>query len=125
MPAFFAHADALLVSLKHDPIFEMTIPGKMQAYLSSGIPILVMLNGEGAQIVTEAKAGLVYAAADGAALAFNVSKLAALDELTRTRMGENGSRFCVEQFDRINQINRLENWFQELISRQKNKGSGK
>ena len=33
MPEFIAHADALLVSLKSDPIFAMTIPGKVQSYL--------------------------------------------------------------------------------------------
>ena len=30
MPSFYAHADALLVSLKRDPVFSMTIPGKVQ-----------------------------------------------------------------------------------------------
>jgi glycosyltransferase involved in cell wall biosynthesis len=53
MPEFFQQADALLVSLKNEPIFAMTIPGKLQAYLMSGKPILAMLNGEGANIVPE------------------------------------------------------------------------
>src|SRR5262249_28120162 len=30
MPSFYRHADALLVSLKDEPIFAMTIPGKLQ-----------------------------------------------------------------------------------------------
>jgi len=115
MPAFFAHADALLVSLKDDPIFSMTIPGKMQAYLGAGIPVLAMLNGEGADIVVEAQAGLVSPAGDGAALAHNIESLAATDKAERTRMGANGRRFCTAQFDRDTQIGRLENWLQELI----------
>ena len=35
MPGFFARADAMLVTLKRDPIFAMTIPTKLQSYLSS------------------------------------------------------------------------------------------
>ncbi|TVT58068.1 MAG: glycosyltransferase family 4 protein [Sedimenticola thiotaurini] len=117
MPAFFAHADALLVSLKDEPIFTMTIPGKMQAYLGSGIPVLAMLNGEGADIVLEAEAGLVSPAGDGAALAQNVIKLASMGEMDRVRLGENGRRFCVNQFDRSTLISSLESWLQEMIAR--------
>ena len=43
MPAFFRRADALLVTLKDEPIFAMTIPGKLQAYLVAGMPIIGML----------------------------------------------------------------------------------
>ncbi len=117
MPSFFAHADALLVSLKDEPIFSMTIPGKMQAYLGSGIPVLAMLNGEGADIVIKAEAGLVSPAGDGEALAQNVIKLAAMGEIEWTRLGENGRRFCTTQFDRSMLIGRLENWLQEIIKR--------
>ena len=63
MPSFFKHADALLVSLKDTPIFAMTIPGKLQAYLAAGIPVLAMLNGEGAAIVETA--GAVFSCRGG------------------------------------------------------------
>lgn len=121
IPAFFAHADALLVSLKDDPIFAMTIPGKMQAYFGAGIPVLAMLDGEGAHIVVEAEAGLVSPAGNGAALAQNVTKLAALDKMEWTRMGENGRRFCAAQFDRAALMSRLEKWLQEMVIRKQSK----
>ena len=69
MPSFFRSADALLVSLKPDPIFAMTIPGKVQAYLASGIPLLGMLDGEGARVIVESGAGFACTAGDGAGLA--------------------------------------------------------
>ena len=68
MPSFYAHADALLVSLKKDPVFSMTIPGKVQSYLMAGVPLVGMLDGEGAKVITEANAGLVCAAGDGPGL---------------------------------------------------------
>ena len=50
MPDFFMHADVLLISLQDKPIFSMTIPGKLQSYLAAGIPVVAMLNGEGADM---------------------------------------------------------------------------
>lgn len=108
MPSFFAHADALLVSLRDEPIFAMTIPGKLQAYLGAGIPVLAMLNGEGARIVEEADAGLVCAAGDGQGLAANVSRLAGIALEERRRLGDNGRRFCRQQFERMALMDRLE-----------------
>jgi glycosyltransferase involved in cell wall biosynthesis len=54
------------VSLKDEPIFSMTIPGKLQSYLAAGIPVVAMLNGEGAEIVKQSKAGLTCNAGDSA-----------------------------------------------------------
>jgi glycosyltransferase involved in cell wall biosynthesis len=62
MPKFFAHADAMLVSLKDVPIFALTVPYKTQSYLACGKPIVASLNGEGARIVTEAGAGVAVPA---------------------------------------------------------------
>jgi glycosyltransferase involved in cell wall biosynthesis len=116
MPSFFAHAHALLVSLKDDPIFAMTIPGKLQAYFGSGIPVLAMLNGEGAQVVQEAQAGLVSPAGDGAHLALQVARLAEMDMADRQRLGDNGRRFGAEQFDRLAAMNRLQAWLASLVN---------
>lgn len=59
MPLFFACADMMLVSLRDEPIFELTVPSKVQAYMACGKPILASLRGEGAAIVTKAGAGIV------------------------------------------------------------------
>jgi hypothetical protein len=42
--------------LRADPVFAMTIPGKVQSYLQAGIPVVAMLDGEGARVI-EARAG--------------------------------------------------------------------
>lgn len=69
MPSFFAHADAMLVSLKDIPIFSLTVPYKVQCYMACGKPIVAALNGEGARIVNESGAGTAVAAGDPEALA--------------------------------------------------------
>ncbi len=114
MPAFFKHANALLVSLKNEPIFSMTIPGKLQSYLAAGIPVLAMLNGEGAELVATSRSGLTCAAGDHAALAAVVLKLANLTSEEREFMGRNGMDINAREFDRDTLIGRLEEWLGQL-----------
>lgn len=115
MPHFFAAADALLVSLKPEPIFALTVPGKLQSYLACGRPVLAMLDGEGARLVEEAEAGLVCPAGDAVALADNVIKLAALSPVERERLGANGRRYAETHFDRDRLFDRLEEWINEVV----------
>lgn len=114
MPSFFKHADVLLVSLKDDPIFAMTIPGKLQAYLAAGIPVLAMLNGEGAEVVRNAGAGMTCPAGDHRALAEAVLLLSTMSLVERRTMGMNGAALSREEFGREILIDRLEAWLNSL-----------
>ncbi|MDG1096983.1 MAG: glycosyltransferase family 4 protein [Methylophilaceae bacterium] len=117
MPSFFAHADALLVTLKDEPIFSMTIPGKLQTYLSAGIPILGMLNGEGADVISSGNAGLCCSAGDYKALADSILRLSSLLPEERLRIGLNASVVSEKQFSRKNLIDQLELWFDDVCSK--------
>jgi colanic acid biosynthesis glycosyl transferase WcaI len=108
MPSFYAHADALLVSLKRDPVFSMTIPGKVQSYLMAGIPLLGMLDGEGATVIREAKAGMTCEAGDSASLAKAVLALAAMPTAERNQLGLNGREYAQQEFGRTHLIDRLD-----------------
>lgn len=110
MPSFFKHADALLVSLKDTPIFSMTIPGKVQTYLATGIPIIAMLNGEGAEIIEKAQAGLTCPAGNSQQLAEIVLKLFHMPLDERRRMGNNGKILNETTFNRERLISQLEEW---------------
>jgi len=115
MPSFYAHADALLVSLKRDPVFSLVIPAKLQTYLAAGIPVLGMLDGEGARVIHEARAGLCCPAGDAAGLADCVVKMMSLSQTELSAMGNNGRRYIAEEFDRGQLISRLEDFFREAI----------
>ncbi len=115
MPSFFRGASALLVSLKADPTFALTIPGKVQSYLATGLPLLGMLDGEGARVIEDAGAGLVCAAGDGLALARRVEQLVALSPDTLSAMGSAGRAYCKREFDRKALIDSLETWIAELM----------
>lgn len=114
MPEFFKGADALIVSLKAEPIFAMTIPGKVSAYLSAGRPILAMLDGEGSRVITEAGAGLAAAAGDAAALARQALALVETPLEERQAMGLRARAYARREFDRASLITQLESWLREV-----------
>lgn len=116
MPSFYAHADALLVSLKRDPVFSMTIPGKVQSYLMAGIPLLGMLDGEGAAVIRDAKAGLTCEAGDSLGLAQAVQTLAAMSHVERKQLGLNGQRYARQEFGRTQLMDRLEVFLAEAVT---------
>lgn len=121
MPSFYAHADALLVSLKRDPVFSMTIPGKVQSYLMAGIPLLGMLDGEGAAVIRAAHAGLTCEAGDSAGLAQAVLALVAMPAAERKQMGLNGRNYAQQEFGRPQLMDRLEALLAEAVTISKSK----
>ncbi|VVE49728.1 glycosyltransferase [Pandoraea aquatica] len=114
MPSFYAGADALLVTLRADEIFAMTIPGKVQSYLAAGKPILGMLDGEGALVIEEAKAGYACGAGNGEALASLACRLADGGATQRDDMGERGRAYYRANFHRDTVIQRLEDMLADL-----------
>jgi glycosyltransferase involved in cell wall biosynthesis len=116
MPSFFRAADALLVSLKPEPIFAMTIPGKVQAYLAAGIPLLGMIDGEGARVIAESAAGFVCSAGDSVGLAEIIERLANMPATERTAMGQRGRDYGRREFDRNILIDRLVHWLEDAAA---------
>jgi colanic acid biosynthesis glycosyl transferase WcaI len=110
MPGFFAAADVLLVSLKAEPIFAMTIPGKVQSYLAAGKPLLGMLDGEGARVIEESGAGRTARAGDAVALAHQARALADMSVENRASMGDSGRRYGAMHFKRTTLMSQLERW---------------
>ena len=115
MPDWFAQAEVLLVSLRKDPIFALTIPSKIQSYMACGRPILAALEGEGARIVEEARAGIVVPAENSSALAKAVLDMSLMPPSEREAMGENGRRYFLQEFERETLLVRLDSWMKELV----------
>lgn len=116
MPHFFALADVMLVTLKREPIFALTLPGKIQSYLACGKVIIAALDGEGALLVRESGAGLSCPAQDANALAKAVLAMHRMPEEDRKKMGIRGREYYELNFDRNMLINKLSGWMQELVN---------
>ncbi|WP_409938652.1 glycosyltransferase family 4 protein [Inhella sp.] len=107
MPALFAQADALLVTLNRAPALAQVVPSKIQAYLAAGRPILAALDGEGARVVQASGAGLAVAAEDAAGLATAARHLQSLDEGRRADMGRAGRRYFETHYEPTQSAQRL------------------
>jgi colanic acid biosynthesis glycosyl transferase WcaI len=117
MPAFFARADVLLATLKDEPVFALTVPAKIQSYLSAGRPIITAINGEVVRIMAEAGAGLAVPASDPQALAGAVRALADASSSEREAMGARGKAYFETAYDRDRLFDQLVGWFKALAEK--------
>lgn len=69
MPLFYKKADALLLLLRQVNSVGLTMPGKLQVYMTLHKPILGAINGAAKEVIEEARCGRCVAAQDADALA--------------------------------------------------------
>ncbi len=96
--AILARADALLVHLKDDPLFRITIPSKTQAYLVAGKPIIMAVAGDAAQLIRASEAGVCAQPEDARSIADAINHLTTLEREELLQMGQRGQRYYREQF---------------------------
>ena len=103
-------ADVLLVHLKRDELFEVTIPSKIQAYLKCGKPILVGVLGDARNMIEGNGAGISFLPEDVESLKSAVKKMLSFNNSDLEIMGNNGKKFYDEnlslevgskKFDRV------------------------
>jgi glycosyltransferase involved in cell wall biosynthesis len=117
MPIWFSLADVLLATLRLDPVYELTLPSKLQTYLACGKPILASLDGEGSRVLKESGAGLVTQAGDASSLAAGARRLYDAGPDALATMGRCGLRYYREHFDRAAVIDRVETLMQDCAAR--------
>jgi glycosyltransferase involved in cell wall biosynthesis len=99
MPAIFAQASALLVTLGKETILTQTIPSKISSYLAAGRPIIGSIDGEGAHIINAARAGITAPAEDAPALAAAILAMRDAGDAMRAQWGQSGKRYFDENFE--------------------------
>jgi len=114
MPHLFVHADIMLISLKDEYIFSLTIPSKIQSYMAFGKPVLTMVNGIGSSIIQEADCGYISYAGDYVTLANNAIAACACTKELLVMKGENGRRYYLQNFSKEKIIDNLLDICKEL-----------
>lgn len=113
MPSFFCHADIMLMTLKDEKIFSLTVPSKLQSYMAFGKPVVTMLNGEGGQVINDAKCGLCTNASNADELARNIIELYHNREVV-DQLGRNGKEYYEKEFKKEMIVSKIERIFVEL-----------
>ena len=111
--AFYANADALVVSLKNEGYVGKTIPNKAIQYMKYGRPLLVVAQGDTKEMLSKAK-GSIFASEDLKDIALVIDKVCESKE--KDLMGLNNKKYFEENFTTEKLTHQL---LEELISAKK------
>lgn len=101
-------ASAQLLTLKESPIFRLTVPARLQAYMQAGRPVIAMINGEAARLIDDAQCGWSVAAGDSQALASLIAEKASATAAELDALGANGRAYATAHYDFSTCIDNLE-----------------
>ncbi len=114
MPGFFSIADVLLVSLRDEPLYEITLPSKTQAYLASKKPIVIAKNGEDAEFLENNGCAIKCIPDNPASLANAIIRIYKMTDEERIHMGNKGFELYNKKYAKKNLIDKMENIFLKL-----------
>lgn len=97
MPKFYTKADIFLVTLFSNPIVSLTLPGKVQTYLSAGKPIVGAASGETEAVIRESHCGICVASGDHDGMADAILYYYRNRDQVRVD-GENGRDYYMKNF---------------------------
>lgn len=100
MPAVFNRADAVLVHLRDEPVYECTVPSKIQAYLRAGKPVLIGVRGDAAAMIREAEAGFAFEPDSPEQMAEAALRMRDLSPAALAQMGEAAETYYRERLSR-------------------------
>ncbi len=114
MPAFFKEADAMLVTLRGGFIdLDMTVPARVQSYMSARKPILAMIGKGTANLIEEIDCGYAVAPSDYRALAEVIRNKVLTDKIGFAEKGINGRKSYEKDFTLDRCIDHLEQILQK------------
>ena len=111
MPLFYYYADFLVFSLMDLPIFSLTLPGKIQSYMSSGTPIVGMVNGEAAAVIREAKCGFTVASGDIQGFSKLLNNCCSVSSKNMIMLGKNGKKYAAHNYNFESLIDKATSYF--------------
>jgi colanic acid biosynthesis glycosyl transferase WcaI len=117
MPYLYALSDVLLAHFKKDPLFEISVPGKLFAYMACQRLVLMASDGDAADIVKAAGAGINCPAEDPDALAQAVLKLYQMPPDKRAEMGVSARQAFLRQYSRELLLQRHEELLGQVAGR--------
>lgn len=114
--AYLNAADICVVTLQDIPLFKGAIPTKLLDYMACAKPVLCGIEGEAAQIVSAAGAGVIFSPDDAEQLATLIVELTQSQEAA-LKMGAGGLPF-VRQFYSVNRSQeKMEQILQQVVDK--------
>lgn len=114
MPQFYRLADACLLTLSSESAVGLTIPGKLQGYMSAGKPIVGAINGPAQEIINEADGGICVSAGDIKGLAQAMEDFI-VNQHSYLKCGYNNREYYENNFTKERVVTMLEIKLKELV----------
>jgi len=111
-----AMADVLLVHLKRDPLFEITIPSKIQAYLAIGKPVLAAVSGDAATLVEKANCGLTCPPENVNEMVKAIQEFYSFSPQKLKKMGDSGRCYYIDNMSIEIGVSCFEKLFQKTTN---------
>jgi glycosyltransferase involved in cell wall biosynthesis len=99
IPAIVTASQVCLVLLRKSELFKTVIPTKMLEFMSCGRPLVAGLEGESAELIKAADAGICVTPGDAPALAEAIHSLKAQPQLAQ-QFAHHGREFIVSRLSR-------------------------
>jgi colanic acid biosynthesis glycosyl transferase WcaI len=109
-------ADALLVHLASNPVFDITVPSKTQAYLAAGKPILMAVAGESAEIIKLANAGIVALPCNPADIAAGAISMAGASADQLLSFATSARKYYINNMSQMNGVEQISRIFSQVKS---------
>lgn len=107
MSDYYEASDVLILSLKDVPIYEITIPSKFQAYLSTHKPIYAIFKGEVSKLVNDHQIGICAHPSDVEDIAKGFKRFLNLSDKDMENISINSARLLTEVFNREENIKKI------------------
>lgn len=107
VPDILSACDAGFISFNKTPLWEMTIPAKLQSYMACGKPIIASASGETKRIIEESQCGICTEIGNAQALADGIKKIMTMD---RVQMSCNARKYFESHFDKKKLMDEMDNY---------------
>lgn len=112
---FYNEADCLLISLKNKKYLNMTIPSKLQNYLSAKKPILSLCGGETQKIIINNQCGLNFYKMNNKIISKKIISISKKKKNILDKISLRGYNFFIKNFE----INKLTKDFYKVLKNEK------
>lgn len=106
IPELLAVCDAAFISFMNTPLFEKTIPAKLQSYMACGMPIIAAIDGEARRVIEEARCGFCGKAEDEKQLAQNIMCFVKSEE--KKALSDNARIYYEQHFEKDGFMKQIE-----------------
>ncbi len=107
MPAFISKSDLLLLSLRNEEIYNLTVPNKLQSYMASGKSILGNVSGASADLIESSGCGFTVKPNQPEELAKKIIEISSYEPRELANIGMKGKKYFKENFSNTSFIEKF------------------